>query len=166
MYRRADANQLRIEEFFLPFGRRLNADNRWVRLTKLMPWDYIEEVYARSLSEDEGRSAIPARIAFGAIYIKEQERLPDEGCVQYIQENPYAQYFLWLKEFCTERLFNPSMMVHCNAVGYHISDGPVAIEPVPRVTGEGNRYPLGAYGAPRPQDSIQPTEGAEIISES
>lgn len=112
MYKKNDKNQLTMEEFNIPFGDRLRAENRWVKMAKIMPWELIEELYAKSLSESEGRPSIPARIAYGAIYIKEQENLTDERTVEYLTENPYAQYFVGLKEFRTEPLFDSSMMVH------------------------------------------------------
>ena len=92
MYRREAKNQLTMEEFMLPFGGQLLADNRWVRLSKLMPWEVIEEEYAKSMCEEEGRQSLPARLAYGAIHLKEQEGLTDERTVEYLQENPYAQY--------------------------------------------------------------------------
>lgn len=64
------------------------------------------------MSTETRRKALPARVAFGAIYIKESENLADEGCVTAIQENPYMQYFLGLHEFQQEPLFDASMMVH------------------------------------------------------
>ena len=112
VYRKRDKNQLTMEEFYLPFGNGLNADNRWVKMAKLIPWDAIEEIYGDELSQETGRPAISSRIAFGALYIKEQENLTDEGTVSYLSENPYAQYFVGLKEFRTEPLFDASMMVH------------------------------------------------------
>ena len=92
MYRKEDKKQLTMEEFMLPFGGYLSADNRWVRMAKLMPWDTIEEEYAKSMSETEGRKALPARMAYGAIYVKEQEGLTDERTLEYMVENPYEQY--------------------------------------------------------------------------
>jgi len=114
MYRKIDNDQLSFEEFQMPFGGKLSADNRWVKTSKLIPWDMVEELYAAAFKDDctDGRPPIPARIAFGAIYIKEQENLTDERTVEYIAENPYMQYFLGLKEFRQEKLFDPSMMVH------------------------------------------------------
>jgi hypothetical protein len=112
MYRKDDRNQLTMDEFMLPFGGCLLADNRWVKMSKLQPWDVIEEEYAKSLSEDMGRPPIPARIAYGAIFIKEQENLTDGKTVEYLQENPYAQYFVGYKSFQQEALFDSSMMVH------------------------------------------------------
>lgn len=111
MYIREDENQLSIEEFFMPFGGKLLKSNRWVRLAGIMPWDRIEQIYMASFS-DKGRPGIPARVAFGAIFIKENDNLTDEGTVSAIQENPYMQYFLGLHSFQAEPLFNSSMMVH------------------------------------------------------
>ena len=112
MYRREAKNQLTMDEFMLPFGGQLLADNRWVRLSKLIPWDVVEEEYAKNMCEAEGRQSLPARLAYGAIHLKEQENLTDERTVEYLQENPYAQYFVGQKEFRKEALFDASMMVH------------------------------------------------------
>lgn len=112
MYQKENRDQLIIEGFHMAFGGHLSAQNRWVKLAELMPWEHIEEIYALSLSQETGRYAIPARIAFGTIFIKESEKLTDEGTVAAIQENPYMQYFLGLEEFQTEALFDASMMTH------------------------------------------------------
>ena len=112
MYYQEDRDQLSIEEFFQPFGGRLRKDNRWVRLAAIMPWEYIEKVYKQNLSEETGRPAIPSRIAFGAIFIKEFCHITDDDTVQQLQENSYMQYFVGLHEFHAEPLFDPSMMVH------------------------------------------------------
>jgi IS5 family transposase len=112
MYRMRDKKQLTMDEFYLPFGEGLRADNRWVKLAGLMPWDLIEAFYAEGFSMEKGRPSIPSHIAFGAIFVKEHENLTDEGTLTFLCENPYAQYFVGLKEFRTEPLFEASMMVH------------------------------------------------------
>jgi len=112
MYRKRDKAQLTMDEFFIPFGDGLDANNRWVKIARIIPWDFIEEEYAKNFSDESGRPSIPSRIAFGAEYIKEQENLTDEGTVAYLCENPYAQYLVGLKTFCKEPLFDASMMVH------------------------------------------------------
>lgn len=112
MYNLLDKNQLGIEEFFLPFGGKLHKENRWVKLAALMPWTDIDQIYQTSMDTERGRTALPSRIAFGAIFIKENESLTDEGTVSAIAENPYMQYFLGLSQFRSEPLFNSSMMVH------------------------------------------------------
>ena len=112
MYRKRDRKQVHIDDFILPFGGTLDAENRWIQLAKMMPWEYIEDMYAENMCPDNGAGAISARIAFGALYIKENEKLTDESAVEYISENPYMQYFLGLHEFTKKPLFDASMMVH------------------------------------------------------
>ena len=110
MYYKQNPDQETIEDFFLPFGGKLRADNRWIRLSKMMPWDKIEEIYNKSISEDIGRRAIPSRITFCACFIKQNERLSDARNPEAIADNPYMQYFAGLHEFTTEPLFDSSMM--------------------------------------------------------
>jgi len=112
MYRKRNRQQMAVEDFFLPFGGKLKADNRWVRTATLMPWDMIEDIYAATFKDEnpDGRQPISSRIAFGALYIKENENLTDERTVENIAENNYMQYFLGLSEFSPEPLFDASMM--------------------------------------------------------
>jgi len=90
----------------------IDPNNRWAKLSELMPWDKIEDHYAQNMSEDTGRGAITSRIAFGAIYARENLNLTDHGTVEQISENAYLQYFLGLQEFQSAALFDSSMMVH------------------------------------------------------
>lgn len=48
------------------------------------------------MSEGTGRTAIPARIVCGAIFIKESEKFMDEGTVVAIQEKPLYEVLLGL----------------------------------------------------------------------
>ncbi len=84
MYIASNNDQLTIEEFFLPFGGKLLKSNRWVKLAAMMPWERIEQIYMASFQSENGRPALPARIAFGAIFIKEHDNLTDAGTVSAI----------------------------------------------------------------------------------
>ncbi len=112
MYR-SDLHQPEFEDFYLPFGGQLCAENRWVKLAGLVPWLEVERCYRRGLSgSGMGAPAKVARIAFGALIIKERLGVTDEETVEQISENPYLQYFLGLREYRQKALFDPSMMVH------------------------------------------------------
>jgi hypothetical protein len=89
MYRRENYEQLMME---LPFGVNLNAENRWVKLANIFPWQDIEREYIHNFSGKEGQIAKPARLAFGALYIQATEGFTDEQTRRHIQENPYLQY--------------------------------------------------------------------------
>ena len=101
-----------LEGFYAPFAEKLSTDNRWVKLSDKMPWDIIEAEYLKNIQPEKGRPSISSRIAFGACFIRNAENITDERTVLAIAENPYMQYFLGLKEFDPEPLFDPSMMVH------------------------------------------------------
>ena len=79
MYISSDVDQITMEEFFMPFGGKLLKTNRWVKLASMMPWEHIERIYMASFQSERGRPAISSRIAFGSIFIKENDNLTDEG---------------------------------------------------------------------------------------
>ena len=41
-------NQLSLEMFEHPFDTHLDKENRWVKLTALVPWDELAVVYSRN----------------------------------------------------------------------------------------------------------------------
>lgn len=113
MYRTTPDRQLAFEEFYLPFGGKLRRDNRWVRLAEMIPWDLVDSFYAENFTApDQGAPAKPARLAFGALIIKERLGVSDEEAVEQIRENPYLQFFLGFHEFHDEPPFDPSLYVH------------------------------------------------------
>lgn len=105
-------NQLAIFDFRLDFESKLNPKNRWVKLSKLLDWDKLAEVYGKQMSSNMGARGIDARIVIGALIIKHIERKDDRGTIEMIQENPYMQYFLGFDHFTDEPVFNPSLFVH------------------------------------------------------
>ncbi len=110
---KTNPNQTEFADFYLPFGGKLQASNRWVKLAAKMPWQEVERCYAESFAgTGMGAPAKSGRIAYGALVIKEQLGISDEETVEQISENPYLQYFLGLHEFRQTALFDPSMMVH------------------------------------------------------
>lgn len=112
MYR-SDLKQTQFADFYLPFGGKLLASNRWVKLAAMIPWGEVEACYRKSFTgTGMGAPAKSARIAFGALIIKERLGVTDEETVEQIAENPCLQYFLGLHEYRQEALFDPSMMVH------------------------------------------------------
>jgi IS5 family transposase len=105
--------QLEFVEFSLPFEGELRADNKWVKLARLIPWEQFEDSYRKKLSASGvGNPALSVRMALAALIIKEELGVSDRECVQQITENPYLMYFCGFKAFIKEPPFDPSMMVH------------------------------------------------------
>ena len=112
MYRKNNSHQLKFENFYLPFGGQLRSDNRWIILAKQIPWHQIEDAYGELFSEDNGCPAKSARMALGALLIKERLRTTDRETVEQITENPYLQCFIGLMEYQEDPPFDHSMMTH------------------------------------------------------
>ncbi|MFH1614064.1 MAG: IS5 family transposase [Planctomycetota bacterium] len=112
MYRKNNPHQLKFENFYLPFGGHLRSDNRWIILAEQIPWHQIEEAYGELFCDDNGCPAKSARMALGALLIKERLGTSDRETVQQIAENPYLQYFLGLMEYQDAPPFDHSMMTH------------------------------------------------------
>ena len=111
MYRRP-TDQMVIEDFILPFEGKLDANNRWVKLAKMIPWEQIEKDYADLFPSRTGTVAKPLRMALGALIIKERCGFTDRETVEQITENPYLQYFIGLERYQIKPPFDPSLMVH------------------------------------------------------
>ena len=109
MYRRREVNQLR---FAVPFNVELDSQNRWVVLAGIMPWEKIEESYAKHFSGTKGQVAKSGRLAFAALYIQSRLAITDEETVAQIRENPSMQFFCGFDVYSTEQPFDPSLMVH------------------------------------------------------
>ena len=90
----------------------LNVDNRWVKLSTLIPWSDVEEIYALNFTSQKGPKAISARAAFGSLIIQVKLSLTDEETVETIAENPYMQYFIGLERYEQKAPFDSSMMTH------------------------------------------------------
>lgn len=97
--------------FETEFEKWLEADNRWVSLSRHIPWEEFSSAYNMSLSLGMGRPAKDARLVVGAMIIKHKLCLSDEETIEQIRENPYLQYFVGFKAFHQEQAFAPSLFV-------------------------------------------------------
>ena len=89
----------------------MRADNRWVRLSKVVPWDKFASAYMSMMRVDFGRPGVNPRMVLGSLIIKHLEGLDDRRVIGAIQENIYMQYFIGLKEFTPDPVFDPSLFV-------------------------------------------------------
>ena len=110
MYKRrcGQISMLEMPEMFgnLP----LNPQNEWVRLSEIVPWKTFEDRYAENFRSRKGQPACSARMALGALILKERNRFSDEDVVKHLAMNPYFQYFIGLQEYRYEAPFDASML--------------------------------------------------------
>lgn len=111
MYRNT-MNQKSLFDDPLAFGgAKLNPDNRWIKLSRIIPWEVIEEKYSKSFKNPKrGNPAKPARMALGSHIIKEKFGLSDAETVEMIRENPYMQYFIGMPSYSDKPPFDETTM--------------------------------------------------------
>lgn len=112
MFNTSSDKQLSLFDFKNEFSKKLDINNRWVKLANLLDWDKLASIFSRSFSSSQGAPSIDARICLGALIIKHIENKSDVETVAIIQENPYMQYFIGLDEFTTLPIFDPSTLTH------------------------------------------------------
>ncbi len=101
MYRGKDRNTLPLFSELFPFGGQLDPDNRWLKITQLLPWDDIESRYMKNFSEI-GRPATDCRLVIGLLLLKHMTGFSDVGIVALVTENPYMQSFCGFDQFVTK----------------------------------------------------------------
>jgi transposase, IS5 family len=104
-------NQLVLEGFETPFEQKLYKDNRWIKLSAIIPWDSIVNMYDSHMKRETGRPPISGRIIIGACIIKHTCDLTDRETISQIQENMYMQYFLGYTSYTAEPPFSPTLFV-------------------------------------------------------
>ena len=112
MYPKKESKKSTVENFNIPSEWKPKEENRWVIMSKIIPWEEFEEEYAKNFSENKGAPAKPFRMALGALIIKEILGISDRETVEQIKENPYLQYFIGLEVYENEEAFDASMLVH------------------------------------------------------
>lgn len=105
-------NQLTLDSFQTPFEQKLNPENRWVVLSRLIPWDEVCNLYLKNVGvSSTGRPPLSPRVIIGSLIIKHLCNLDDRETVSQISENIYMQYFLGYSSFSGEPPFDASLFV-------------------------------------------------------
>lgn len=143
--------QIELPGFESPFTTHLDPANRWIKLSRQIPWDRIYSIYQKQLCNRlTGASGINPRVAIGAIMIKHICNLSDRETILQIQENVYMQYFIGFSSFSKERVFDPSLFVELrkrfgtdqiNEITETVL-ALVAPPPEPKANGQGDDIPL------------------------
>lgn len=111
MYKFDRNHQFKLTDFNQPMGLKMNPENRWVRKAETIPWNEIEDKYAKLFPGKKGMPAKPLRVALGSLLIQKQLQFSDRELVEEIRENPYFQYFIGLPGYKDEIPFVPSLLV-------------------------------------------------------
>mgnify|MGYP001822386926 FL=1 len=89
----------------------IDRDHSLAKLSKVVDWDRLEEVFSSTYCPDNGRPAISTWLMVAPHYLKYTHNLSDEDVVVGWAENPYWQYFSGMKYFEHKVPIHPSSML-------------------------------------------------------
>jgi hypothetical protein len=110
MYRSKDRQTPALFPELFPLGGSLRADNRWMILADMIPWEELEEMYRGYFAVERGRPAKDSRLICGLLTVKHITRDSDEKVVERFLESPYVQWFCGYEAFVTEDEIDPSLL--------------------------------------------------------
>ena len=75
MYKKDQNHQYTLTDFNQPIGLKMNPENRWIKKAEMIPWDDIENRYAKLFPSNTGKPAKSLRMALGSLIIQKQYNL-------------------------------------------------------------------------------------------
>lgn len=105
-----DKNTPKLFPNFFHFGNSIDADNRWLRLSKLLPWEKLDQIYGSYFSENTGRPAKDSHLICGLLIVKYLKNLTNEEVLQEFSENPYIQAFCGREYFSDRDIISQSIL--------------------------------------------------------
>ncbi len=109
MYKGKDRKSGYLFEELFPFGGSLDENNRWLKISSLLPWEELERKY-RSYFSDKGRPALDGKLVIGLLLLKHMTGASDKEVTQRLRENPYWQAFCGFDNFVTDEVLNSSSL--------------------------------------------------------
>jgi hypothetical protein len=76
-YKSKDRKTGNLFSEMMPFGGKLNSDNRWMKLRAIIPWEELEKIYRKYFS-DVGRPGKDSQLVNGLMVVKHQKVISDE----------------------------------------------------------------------------------------
>jgi IS5 family transposase len=96
--------------FRIELSRIVDANHGLVKLSKVVDWQRLKELFGKTYCVDNGRPGVSTRLMVSLHYLKYTHNLSDEDVVDAWVENPYWQYFSGMKWFEHTVPIDPSSM--------------------------------------------------------
>jgi IS5 family transposase len=90
----------------------INPGHEMVKLSNVVDWDRLDELFGETYCPDNGRPGMSTRLMVSLHYLKYTFNLSDEDTVDGWVENPYWQYLSGMKYFEHEAPIDPSSMTN------------------------------------------------------
>lgn len=96
--------------FRIELSRIVDPSHGLIKLSKVVDWQRLEELFGATYCADNGRPGVSTRLMVSLHYLKYTHNLSDEDVVDAWVENPYWQYFSGMKWFEHTAPIDPSSM--------------------------------------------------------
>jgi len=103
--------QKQKELFRVELVKIIDKNHPLVKLSEVVDWDHLDQVFGKSYHPQTGRPRISTRLMVSLHYLKYAFNLSDESVVERWVENPYWQYLSGMKTFEHEMPIEPTSMV-------------------------------------------------------
>ena len=105
-------NHLPLFKDIMPYGGKLDQNNRWIRLSDLIPWQKLGNLHDSYFDPKRLSVVKSARLVVGLMIGKSKLGLSDEEILNYFYENPYFQYFCGFDNFVSKKskVMDPSLL--------------------------------------------------------
>tara|TARA_B100000212_G_C27356269_1_gene526040 strand:- start:247 stop:1605 length:1359 start_codon:yes stop_codon:yes gene_type:complete len=95
-------DQLSLFKDIMPYGGKLDNNNRWIKLSNLVPWGSLAKLHDSYFDRKRLAVVKSGRLIIGLLIGKMKMKLSDEEILNYFYENPYFQYFCGFDNFVTK----------------------------------------------------------------
>ena len=85
----------------MPYSGQVDQNNRWLKLSRLVPWDKMEVIYLNHFDQSKHGKVKKCRLMMGLMLGQMLLEQSNIQIVEYFHENPYFQYF------CGQNTFIP-----------------------------------------------------------
>lgn len=92
--------------------QQLDPSDPLLGLAQVIPWQELDQTFARHYTQGLGRPAKPIRLMVGLLILKQLENLSDGQVVLSWKRNPYYQAFCGLTEFSNKLPCDSSELAH------------------------------------------------------
>ena len=96
-----------------PYAGDIDHKNRWIRLSKLVPWERLDGIYREHFDYRKKRLVKNSRLIVGLFLGQMLLEMSDRMIVEYFHENPYFQYFCGEEQFRVKgktSIIHPSLL--------------------------------------------------------
>jgi len=77
----------------MPYSGQIDQNNRWIKLSELVPWERLEVIYLRHFHSEKYAKVKKCRLMMGLLLGQMMLEQSNVQIVEYFHENPYYQYF-------------------------------------------------------------------------